>query len=121
MGGLQAKPFIPDENIVGQGKIVLKLAKRLFITKNELDRLYHEFMKHEDPHEHLVATSKMFKTLKAPYNLLLQVYFQLYDVKKSGILNFQEYVCSMWGFLTLNDDGIASLCFTLFDIDRYST
>lgn len=119
MGAFQPKPFVPDETIVGHGKAVLKLAKRLYITKSELDRFYHEFMKHEDPHEHLVTIATMFKTLKAPYNLLLQVYYQLYDQQKTGLINFQEFLCITWGFLSLNDDGIASLCFTLFDVERY--
>ena len=118
MGGLQAKPFVPDEEIIGQGKSVLKLAKRLFISKYELDRLYHEFMKHENPHEHLITISDMFKTLQVHYNFFLQVYYQLYDPKKTGFINFQEFVVATWGFLSLNDDGIASLCFTLFDIER---
>lgn len=119
MGAFQASPFVPNEQIVGQGMGALKLARRLFISKYELDRLYHEFMTHENPHEHLITIADMFKKLKIPYNLFLQVFYQLYDLKKTGLIHFQEYVVATWGFLSLNDDGIASLCFTLFDIDRY--
>lgn len=117
MGLFPAKPFLPSE-IDGQGKDVLKLAKRLFITKYELDRLYHEFIKNEDHFSHLITTAEMFKKLKAPYSLFFQVLYQLYDTSKRGLLNFQEYVVATWAFLSLSDDGIATLCFHLFDVDR---
>jgi hypothetical protein len=118
MGAFNPKPFERNDEIDGQGKMVLKLAKRFLITKKELDRLYHEFLKYSDRFNHRIVIADMFQKIDVAYYLYFQVLFQLYDVNKTATLNFQEFVVIMWAFLSINDDGIAALSFALFDINR---
>jgi len=121
MGVFATKPFERNDDIEGQGKSVLLLAKRLMITKYELDRIYHEFRKHEDPKTDLIDIAELFMKFKLPYSVFFSVLFQLYDINKTGMFNFQEYLIMMWAFLSASDDNLSALCFNLFDLERYGT
>lgn len=118
MGVFATKPFERNEEIEGQGKSVLLLAKRLMITKYELDRIYHEFRKNEDPKTNLVDIAGLFIKFRLPYTVYFSVLFQLYDINKTGMFNFQEYLVMMWAFLSASDDNLSSMSFNLFDLDR---
>lgn len=119
MGSFQFKPFARNDAIEGQGKEVLLFAKAMRINNYELDRMYHEFRRMEDPETHLVEISAIFeKCKKIKYRLFDQLLYQLFDDHKTGKLNFVDYMAIQWGFLTTDETMMAILCFALFDVNR---
>ena len=89
------------------------------LTTTDLDRIFHEFAKFENPKTHLIEIEKIiFKRYKLYYNLFSRMFFQVLDKEKTGQLNFLEYLIIIWSFLSTDDDGLASLCFCLFDTER---
>lgn len=112
------KSFERDESIIGQGKNVLTFAKKVNLSKYELDRLFHEFLKYEDPNTHLASIENIFKLSKISYNILASVLLQIYEEDKTGTLSFLEFIISMWAILSSEEIGLASLCYNLFDIQR---
>jgi hypothetical protein len=116
----QGRPFKRNEKIDGQGKQVLLIAKMLTLGNNELDRLFHEFCKFEDPTTHTIDIAQIMKFSLIPLNISMSVIFQIFDLSKGGALNFREYLIAMWSFLTTDETAMARLCFSLFDVHRYS-
>eukprot|EP01038_Epipyxis_sp_PR26KG_P011425 gene11425-15310_t len=115
------RTFIRRDDVDGQGKAVLIYGKKMQLTNHQLDRLYHEFSKFEDPKTNLVPIILLFKSYRCKYNLFNMILFQLFDKEKSGLLNFLEYVIIVWCLLSTNNDTLATLCFNLFDVERSST
>lgn len=119
MGSFHFKPFSRNDAIEGQGKEVLLFAKAMRINNYELDRMYHEFRRLEDPETHLVEISSIFaQCKKIKYRLFDQLVYQLFDDHKSGKLNFVDYVTIQWGFLTTDETMMAILCFSMFDFEK---
>jgi hypothetical protein len=119
MGSFQFKPFARNDAIEGQGKEVLLFAKAIRINNYELDRMYHEFRRLENPETHLVDIETLFaRCKKIKYRLFDQLLYQLFDDHKTGKLNFVDYIAIQWGFLTTDDTMMATLCFVTFDFAR---
>lgn len=118
MGAFATKHFLRNDGIDGQGKEVLIFCKRIHLANNELDRIFHEFKKFEDPESFKLDTKAMFSRYKIPCRVFERILFQIYDHEKSGHLSFLEYLVIVWGFLTCDDENLAHLCFSLFDVDR---
>lgn len=119
MGLFSTKPFTRNDDIDGQGKDALLLAKGIALTNYELNRIYHEFLKYEDPVAHTVDIQSVFQGCKANYSLFCRLLFQIYDPYKHGRLNFEEFMVIIWAFLSAGSEGLARLCFQMFDVDRY--
>ena len=120
MGALVGRrEFVRNDDIDGQGKHVLVVAKSLNLTNVALDRLFHEFKKFENPTSNLMSISIMFSAFKQEYCIFDRLIFQIFDKNKTGELNFLEYMIIMWGFLSTDEDGMAAFCFSLFDTERY--
>ena len=119
MGALVGRhEFVRNDETVGQGKEVLVLAKKLKLTNVELDRIFHEFVKHRQLESQSVDISQMFKACRHPYTLFDRLLFQFFDANKTGSLVFFEYMIIMWGVLSTDEDGLAALCFSLLDTER---
>lgn len=116
-----SQEFVRNDEIPGQGKQVLVLAKKLKLTNVELDRIFHEFCKHRDIESKTVDLEALFRALKCPYTLFARLMFQFFDANKTGKLVFFEYMIIMWGVLSTDEDGLAALLFSLFDTERYMT
>jgi hypothetical protein len=119
MGNFGSQQFIRNDEIVGQGKQVLIYAKKMRLTNKELDRLYHEFSKFENPKTNLAEISRIFQYCSCEYSVFSIILYQIFDKTKSGFLNFMEYIIINWFFLTCNDDDFAILCFNLFDTEMF--
>jgi hypothetical protein len=113
------REFVRNDEIDGQGKQVVIIAKSLKLTNVALDRLFHEFKKFENPKSNLMNIQAMFSSFKQDYCIFDRIIFQIFDKNKTGELNFLEYVIIMWGFLSTDEDGLAAFCFSLFDTERY--
>lgn len=110
--------FIRNDEIEGQGKQVLAMAKKLKLTNVELDRIFHEFVKHQNIATHTVNIEKMFASFRHPYTVYDRFVFQMFDRNKTGELVFYEYMLIMWGILSTDEDGLAALVFSMFDTER---
>jgi Ca2+-binding EF-hand superfamily protein len=118
MGGFGGKQFIRNDKVDGQGKPVLLISKKLNMKMNEVDRIFHEFSKYEDQTTHTIEIKYLFNCMQIPYMLFDSLIFQMFDKQKSGYLNFMDYLMVMWALLSTDDDGLANLCFSLFDTEE---
>jgi hypothetical protein len=118
MGGAFAtKDFIRNDAIEGQGKEVLTFCKTVRITKYELSRLFHFFQAYEDKKTHVIALESFFRLVQAPYSLFASIFFQLYDIHKTGGIAFNDFMIMFWILLTADEESLALLCFSIFDLD----
>lgn len=118
MGAFSTKRFLRNDFIDGQGKEVLVFCKRIHLANNELDRIFHEYKKFEDQSTHKLDVKAMFSRYRAPYTVFERILFQIYDREKSNYLTFLEYLVIVWGFLSCDDETLAHLTFSTFDMDR---
>jgi hypothetical protein len=116
MGATHA--FVRNDDIEGQGRDLLLFAQRIKLGKRELDRIYHEFVKLENPLTHHVEIEDIFTRSKTKMSLIDSLIFQFFDIEKSARLNFLEFLVIIWCFLAARDDDLAFLCFTIFDIHK---
>jgi hypothetical protein len=118
MGSAFGRTFIRNDKIDGQGKPVLLFAKSVHLQKAEVDRIFEEFCKIEDPLTHVVETSSIVTSKKKSYSLIASILLQIFDRSKQGLVNFLEYMKVMYSFLSADEDELARTCFGLFDIYR---
>ena len=118
MGAFGSRIFIRNDDIDGQGKIVLITAKRLNLQNYDIDKLFHEFAKYSNPLTHRIELNVLFKNIKLQQTIFSDILFQLFIKTKIGSLSFVEYLVACWTIMTSNDDMIAELCFQIFDTER---
>jgi hypothetical protein len=118
MGAFATKRFLRNDFIDGQGKEVLVFCKRIHLANNELDRIFHEYKKFEDPNTHKIEIKAVYSRYRVQYTAFDRILFQIYDVEKSGYLTFLEYLVIVWGFLSCDEENLAYLTFSFFDVDR---
>ena len=118
MGNISGTEFVRNDKIEGQGKQTLLDAKRIHLRKKELDRIFLEYSKYEDKVAHTIDIKNIMLCNKLSISLFGEVYFQLFDLQKTGVLNFQQYMITMWSFLTTTEDEMARLCWGMFEIDK---
>lgn len=121
MGALNSKKFHRNDDIIGQGKAVLIIGKQLRIRNRDIDLLFREFCKYEDPRDHLISLDVYFAKMKIIHSPFADMFFQLFDENKTGNLSFLEYMISIWNFLSCDDEILAASCFQLFDMERVNT
>ena len=118
MGTSYGKDFVRNDNIDGQGKSFLLLAKRLHIKNKEINRLYIIFMRYSDHKTHLIKLDDFLYGLKLNKSLIIDLLFNLYDKNKLNCINFMDYVIFLYSLLVTTEDDLARLCFSLFDIQK---
>jgi hypothetical protein len=110
--------FVRNDEIDGQGKEILYFAQRIKLSKQQLDRLYHEFIKYEEPKTHLVDIHYLFDKCGLPLNLIESLLFMFFDELKTFKLNFLDFVIILFNFLASRDEDLSNMCFMLFDIGQ---
>ncbi|RYG67870.1 hypothetical protein EON64_06500 [archaeon] len=119
MGGIfSTKEFVRNDKVVGQGKEVLVFCKAVHVSKYELNRLFHVFDQHADRKTHVIAMSLFFKEFKVQYTLFASILFQFFDIHKTGELSFYEFLVIFWVLLSTDEDSLAVLCFSIFDLSK---
>jgi Ca2+-binding EF-hand superfamily protein len=118
IGAGKFRPFIRDDKIQGHGKFTLVVARNLKLTNLQVDRLYHEFTKFSDPVTHKMGIEDLFAKYKVEFGLGANFLFQLWDKKKTGELDFCQYIIVLWSILTTDQDSLVSFYFAAFDTER---
>lgn len=122
IGAGKFRPFVRNDEIEGQGKIVLIVGRNLHIKNYDLDRLYHEFSKHfQSKTDVKVSIEKFFQNYKVKNTIFSNFFFMLYDKTKCGEMDFCHFLLTMWSLMTSNQDHLASLVFALFDTERFGS
>lgn len=116
-----AADFERNDDIRGQGKEVLLFCKSVHVTKYELGRIFHAFNITRRPGSVAINLADMFKAFRIKYSLFASIFFQLYDIHKTGEVQFCEYLTTLWALLTSDDDCLAVLCFNMLDVRHEDT
>jgi Ca2+-binding EF-hand superfamily protein len=119
MGGTHS--FKRDDDVEGMGLQVLVDAKNMYIKSRQLDRIYHEFHKLAGDDYYTVDLEAFLAFLQVDYPPMVSILYQLLDKEKTGQMTFYQYMVYNWHFLSASDDGMAAICFQMFDIDKSST
>lgn len=125
--GFMTRRFKRDDEIFGRGKDVLIMGKQMNLKNNDVDRIFHEYTKFEDGHKLFQSDENIYKVdlqyflkkIKCPSCIFLEIIFQLFDKKKTGLLPFLEFMIIIWTFLSSDYDILAILCFNLMDSERF--
>jgi len=118
IGAGKFRHFTKDDKIPGHGKFTLVIARNLKLTNLQVDRLYHEFTKFSDPVTHKMGVEDLFAKYKVDFGLGANFIFQLWDKKKTGELDFCQYIIVLWSILSTDQDSLVGLLFSSFDTDR---
>jgi len=118
MGSAAFRNYSRKDNIPGQGKELLAVSRLLKLKNIDLDRIFHEFCKYEDPETHLADIKVIFRLNRVPYGLYTKIFFQVLDKTKSEHMDFLQFLVSFWSFLTLDEKALSSFCFSQFDTER---
>lgn len=110
--------FLLQLRIVGQGKEVLNMSKLLNLKNIDLDKIFHEFAKYEDPKTNLVDLRAIFQRNRLQYDVVAKLFFQVLDKSKSEHLDFLQFLVTFWAFLSADENGLASFVFSQFDSER---
>lgn len=118
MGLTYGKEFIRNDNIDGQGKQCLLLAKQLHVKNNEINRIYIIFMRYSDHKTHLINLHDFLYGVQLKNSLIISIMFNLFDQSKLSCLNFMEFMIFLYSLLVTNENDLARYCFGLFDIQK---
>jgi Ca2+-binding EF-hand superfamily protein len=67
---------------------------------------------------HYLYPVEIYSFLKMEPNEFNKRMLSSFDLDKTGRLNFLEYACAMWNFLSMDAGYLGSLAFVIFDADR---
>ncbi|KAJ1421568.1 hypothetical protein B484DRAFT_399408, partial [Ochromonadaceae sp. CCMP2298] len=115
MGCLQSRRQFVVSDIEGQETACLEIFEELGFTKNDVDVLYTAFWDIDADGSGAIVPMELFAYFEvesSPFELSV---FTIFDEDKSGIINFMEFVCSLWNILTLNESSMGGLAFNIVD------
>lgn len=90
--------------------------EKLLLSKNEVDMLFKSFTSADYGNSGYVTTSDICNHYKIEKNGLICRMLSTFEVERTGKLNFLEYVCSIWNFLSCRPGILGSFAFQSFDI-----
>lgn len=110
--------YVVNDNVQGQGRVAAEVFYKLGIEGRELDLLYSAFCDIDVDESGTIRKAEFYAYFKINQSKLYDKIFGMFDVDGSGMLNFMEFVCSMWNFCSMLPEHLASFAFYLFDDDK---
>jgi Ca2+-binding EF-hand superfamily protein len=118
MGCVAGKPFIPNEQISGQGKSVVQTAKKLKLNQIHLDGFYGHFKKMDMDDDNKIEIEEFLIVNDIQSKYFGELVFRIFDSDRNGSIDFEEYLIAMWNFCTLDKLALITFTFRLFDTDN---
>jgi Ca2+-binding EF-hand superfamily protein len=105
----------PD--IPGQDQLSKEVFDKLHLTQLEINSFYIIFLNINKTGTPYVYRAEITAYFKIEEGELTNRIFDLF-AKKSGKLDFCQFLCTMWNFLSLEADDLSGYAFVLFDQDH---
>lgn len=119
MGCTSAK-FVVQLDVPGQDRIAEEVFSKLLLTPSEINSFYGVFLQMKKTSEPYVHRSEIASYFKIEEGDLTNRIFDLFAYK-SGKLDFCQFLCTMWNFLSIDAQDLSSFAFILFDHDNSQT
>jgi Ca2+-binding EF-hand superfamily protein len=93
----------------------MSVFEKLLLTKSEIDMFYKSFSSIDQGNFGYISLLEICNHHKIEANELTTRLISTFHVAKNGKLNFMEYVCSMWNFLSIGPAALGSFAFQAFN------
>jgi Ca2+-binding EF-hand superfamily protein len=118
MGGcLSNVAFVVHSGVPGQDEISKEVFNKLHLTDLEINSFYVRFLEINKTGTPYVYRAEITAYFKIEEGDLTNKIFDLF-AKRSGKLDFCQFLCTMWNFLSLEADDLSTYAFVLFDHDN---
>jgi Ca2+-binding EF-hand superfamily protein len=121
MGLCSSATFVVKPDVPGQDHIAEEVFNRLRLNTPEINKLFDIFLQIKKNDTHFIYLTELVAFLKSEENELLQKIFNVFVAKKSssGKLDFCQFLCTVWNFLSLEAADLSSYAFILFDENNH--
>lgn len=143
-GGSKAtKEFLANDTVVGQGRDAQATFDRIGIDKKTLDRYYELFLKVDKDESHEIDLDEFYRFFDIERSPFSDRIFSIMDEdgrcaalrrngpqprltrltrrspsrRRSGEIDFREFVVCLWNYLSFDTNALIKFAFTLFDLD----
>ena len=122
-GRVKAPPvrFVENDNVPGQGRAATKTFVSLQLSNRDVDNLYSIFCDADADASGELDIEEFHDYAQLDQSPFSVRAFEIFDRDGSGEIDFEEWVCSLWCFLTLGADGLGRFAFNVYDVDASGT
>jgi Ca2+-binding EF-hand superfamily protein len=89
----------------------------LFLSPHEVGSLYEVFRSCDVDASGHISVQELFAHLATEATFFRDRVFNLFDEDGSGIIDFREFVLSLWNYCTLSKASLVIFAFDLYDVD----
>eukprot|EP01035_Chromulina_nebulosa_P029635 gene29635-39303_t len=117
MGSVFAKveKFVTNPDKEGQDESAYEMFRLLGLTDKDIDQLFTVFSKIDADGSGTIKAIELFSFFQVEATAFENGIFCIFDEDNSGMINFMEFVCSTWNFLTLPREDMGSLAYLIRD------
>jgi len=119
MGNFYHKDFVRNEEIEGQGKIVLHNAKIFGLRNEELADLYSSYYRYPIAPNGTINANHYIGLAHLSFTPLSNVLFQFFDVNKNNRLPFNQWLVLVWNICTLKERDMINYLWSMFDTNNH--
>ncbi len=92
----------------------------LGLTKHHVDKLYTLFVSMDKDNSQNISRAELLKYLQIEHTPFMKYAFNVFDMDGSGELDFLEFVCSTWNFLSNDERTMGSFIYLVCPKDDVS-
>mmetsp|Transcript_4703 Transcript_4703/g.7681 ORF Transcript_4703/g.7681 Transcript_4703/m.7681 type:complete len:453 (+) Transcript_4703:91-1449(+) len=107
--------FEVNNEIEGQDKATMEVLEELGLSASDINVLYTAFWDIDADGSGAIQPIELFHYFEVESTPFEMAVFTLFDEDESGIINFMEFVCSLWNILTLDELNMGGLAFNIVD------
>ncbi len=126
------RKFVVNSSVEGQDESALEVFQTLGLSDRDIDLLYTAFWDIDADSSGLIRPLELFNYFEVEETVFINHIFTLFDegkgllikrhscfdgaiIDKSGMINFMEFVCTLWNLLTLPESDFGSLAYLIKD------
>jgi len=113
-----ARLFVPDNSIPGQGTDAQAKFALIGLDIRTQSKLYNVFRRIDKDGSNEISLGEFYEYFRLQESVFATTAFNVMDSDGSGQMDFQEFVLSVWNYLTFSAMGIIEFAFTLYDTDQ---
>jgi Ca2+-binding EF-hand superfamily protein len=118
MGCKHTVLFVADNSIPGQGTDAQAQFVQIGLDLKIQSKLYNIFRRIDRDGSHEISLPEFYEFFRLQESAFSTTAFNVMDRDGSGGMDFQEFVLSVWNYLTFTAMSIIEFAFTLYDTDQ---
>ena len=111
MGCNASKSFKVNDLFQGQDEASLEILTDVGFTIEDVNQYYGGFCAIDDSHSGLITAKEMISYFNIPHSPLTIGILKLFDADANGSIDFLEFCCAIWNFLSISDAEITQMVF----------